>query len=290
MALYDKTFLAGSSLAALILASAAVANPPDPADADAGAPDTVMQDIRSGHQSVYDDQTTAAHDQEEQSGAQEDLQEAAKVLAQLKEDDPEFAQKLTEAKAVFVVPDYATASLLVGGAGGEGVLLTNDNGQWSNPGFYDIGNIDIGLQAGGAAGAMVFALMNDEAVEPFRSGETEFGLTAEAGLTIVNWSAEAPALSGEGDVLVWTDTEGLLAEASVGVGGISWDEEDAREYYGQDVQAEQVLAGAVENPHEEALQSEFAEFSTSGDTSTEIESETDSHDAYPQEEYPEDDL
>src|SRR5690606_11451835 len=180
--------------------------------------------------------------------------------------------------------DYATASLLVGGAGGEGVLLTNENGQWVNPGFYDIGNIDIGLQAGGAAGSMVFALMNDEALKPFQTSGTEFELTAEAGLTIVNWSAEATAAgAGEGDVLVWTDTEGLLAEASIGVGGVAWDEEEAREYYGQDVEAEQVLAGNVQNPHEATLQSEFAEFSTGGESSSEMqESDSRSHyDTYP---------
>ncbi|HEX7037410.1 MAG TPA: lipid-binding SYLF domain-containing protein [Pseudomonadales bacterium] len=289
MTLRDKTFFAGSSLAALILASAAVANPQN-SETDASEPDTVLQDIRSGQQSVHDDQTTASTDQQEQSGPEADLKEAAEVLAQLKEQEPEFAQKLADAKAVFVVPDYATASLLVGGAGGEGVLLTNENGQWVNPGFYDIGNIDIGLQAGGAAGSMVFALMNDEALKPFHSSGTEFELTAEAGLTIVNWSAEATAAgSDEGDVLVWTDTEGLLAEASIGVGGLSWDEEEANEYYGQGVEAEQVLAGNVQNPHEATLQSEFAEFSTSGDSSSETEGDSGSYDAAdPQHEYPQD--
>lgn len=211
----------------------------------------------------YGQQTAATGQmtgQEKMSGPAEDVQESAKVLEQLRQQDPNLASKVAEAKGVFIIPDYATASLLIGGSGGEGVLMTQQNGEWGNPGFYDIGNIDIGAQAGAAAGSIVAVLMTDKAVDNFRQN-TDFSLTAQAGLTIVNWSAQAPATSDDGDVLVWSDTEGLLAEASVGVGGISWDEDEAQEYYNQQVTADQVLTGGVQNPHEATLQSEFAQFS-----------------------------
>lgn len=203
---------------------------------------------------------------EELSGPAEDVQESAEVLSQLEQLEPQLAQRIGDAKGVFIIPDYATASLLVGGSGGEGVLMTQQDGQWGEPGFYDIGNIDVGVQAGVAAGSIVMLLMTDAAVEAFHQ-QTDFSLTAQAGLTLINWSAQAAESSEDGDVLVWSDTEGLLAEASVGVGGISWDEEEAREYYNQDVQLEQVLAGDVENPHENVLKTEFAQFTT-GQTST----------------------
>jgi lipid-binding SYLF domain-containing protein len=199
----------------------------------------------------------------EKAGAKEDIRESAEVLRELKQEEPELAQKLAEAKGVFIIPDYATASLLVGGSGGEGIMMDNREGQWGNPGFYDIGNLDIGAQAGAAVGSIVMLLMTDEAVENFRT-DTDFSLTAEAGLTLVNWSADASALSEDGDVLVWSNTQGLLAEASVGVGGIRWDEEENREYYNREVTADQVLAGTVEDPHEDVLRSEFAEFTTEG--------------------------
>ena len=246
-----KPFLAGCSVAGLILASGgAMANEEEQATT-----------AEKEYQSTSQYESTTDQGEQDLSGPEEDVKESAEVLKQLKEDDPELAQKLSEAKGIFVIPDYATASLLVGGSGGEGVLLDRSQGEWGNPGFYDIGNIDIGAQAGGAAGSIVMLLMSDEAFQNFQS-DTEFSLTAEAGLTLINWSAEASAAEDEGDVLVWSDTEGLLAEASVGVGGISWDEEENREYYGQEVTAEEVLAGNVENPHEDVLQSEFAEFTT----------------------------
>jgi lipid-binding SYLF domain-containing protein len=205
---------------------------------------------------------------QEPTGPAEDVQESAKVLQQLKEQDPELAARMADAKAVFVIPDYVTAALLAGGSGGEGVLLTSHDGQWGSPGFYDIGNIDIGVQAGVAAGSVVMMLMTDDALDNFGT-ETSFELTTQAGLTLVNWSADAASTSSDADVLVWSDTEGLLAEASVGVGGISWDEDEAAEYYqAESVTAEDVLAGNIPNPNESELQSEFAEFNT-GTTATE---------------------
>jgi lipid-binding SYLF domain-containing protein len=196
----------------------------------------------------------------ELSEPQADVQEAAAVLDQMRTEAEDLGARLAEAKGVFVIPDYATAALLVGGSGGEGVLLQRRDGELTDPAFYDVGSVDIGAQAGASAGAIVLMLMNDEALSTFQQ-ETNFALTSQAGLTIVNWSADTGASSEPGDVLVWSDTEGLMAEASVGVSGISWDEEENRQYYNSEVTAEQVLAGDVENPHEESLRSEFAEFS-----------------------------
>lgn len=250
-----KPFLAGCSVAGLILASAGAA-------ANTEYEETTATDE---YQSATVDRTDTEyrvekHDKE-LSDASEDFKEAAEVVKRLKADDPELAQRLNDAHGVFVIPDYATASLLVGGSGGEGILFDRRDGQWGNPVFYNVGSIDIGAQAGAAAGSLVMLLMSDDAFQNFHS-ETEFSLTAEAGLTIVNWSATAPATTEEGDIIVWSDMSGLLAEASVGVGGISFDEEENREYYGQEVTAEQVLAGQVENPHQDVLESEFAEFTT----------------------------
>lgn len=255
-----KPFLAGCSLAGLVLASG-------------GALASETEEEQQSGASEWQSETSSATAGSEQdlSGPEEDIQEAAEVLRQLKQDDSELAQRVAESKAVFIIPDYATASLLVGGSGGEGVLLERSDGEWGNPGFYDVGSIDVGAQAGAAAGTVVMLLMSDEAVQNFRT-DTDFSLTAEAGLTIINWSADVAETSEEGDVIVWSDTAGLLAEASVGVGGISWDEEEAAEYYGQQVTAEEVLAGNVQNPHQQVIETEFAEFSGSGQPSSQDES------------------
>jgi lipid-binding SYLF domain-containing protein len=205
----------------------------------------------------------AVYGGEELSAPEEDVYEAVSVAQQMHQ-DAQLSDTLAQARGVFIVPDYATAALLIGGSGGEGVMLQNDNGQWSDPVFYDVGGISVGAQAGVAAGSIAFVLMSDEAVAGFLQ-ENNFSLDAEAGLTVINWAAKAEAAAGLGDVLVWTDTEGLLAELSVGVSDINFDEEETARFYGRTVTPQEVLAGTVHNPHADHLKSEFAEFTDTGE-------------------------
>lgn len=75
---------------------------------------------------------------EEKVDAKKTVNEAARVVQQLKS-DAETRTALSQAKAAFIVPDYGRAALGIGGAGGEGVLVVNNNGTWSSPAFYNIG-------------------------------------------------------------------------------------------------------------------------------------------------------
>lgn len=194
---------------------------------------------------------------EELAGPMEDVNESVTVLNQMQQ-DPDMRKLLDKAKGVFIVPDYAAASLIVGGSGGEGVLLTRTDNEWSNPVFYDIGSISAGLQAGAAAGSMAWVLMNDNAVDSFKK-ENNFSLTADAGFSIINWSARARGDVSDNDVIVWTDTEGLLGELSVGVTDVNLDDEENQEYYGQEVTAQAILSGEVKNPHQEEIQQALRE-------------------------------
>jgi lipid-binding SYLF domain-containing protein len=126
---------------------------------------------------------------------------------------------------VFIVPDYGRAALGVGGAAGQGVLVANNDGRWSSPAFYNIGAINIGLQAGAEAGSIAFLVMSDDAMQNFEE-ENNFSLDADAGLTIVDYSKRAQANLGKGaDVVVWSDTKGLLGELAISVADIMWDNE-----------------------------------------------------------------
>lgn len=185
--------------------------------------------------------------------AREQVAEAAEILAEMQEES-DLRALLEEAHGVFVVPDYATAALIVGAGGGEGVLFTRTEGSWGNPGFYDVGSLSAGLQAGVAAGAIATILMTPESVEVFKS-DTNFALTAEAGFSIVDWSARARTEIDEGsDAIVWTDTEGLFADLAIGFNNVTWDEEENKDYYGQEVTAPAVINDEVADPHQDLLQ------------------------------------
>ena len=192
------------------------------------------------------------------SNAKETVQEAAQVVQQLKS-DPRTKDVLGQAKAVFIVPNYGRASLGVGGAGGQGVLVANNDGTWSAPAFYNIGAVNAGLQAGVEAGSIAFLVMSDKALEGFRK-ENNFSLNADAGLTIVNFSKRGQISAGRGaDIIVWTGTKGLYGDLAVNVTDIFWDNDANRAYYQQTVDASDIINGTVKEPIAESpLKSEFS--------------------------------
>ncbi len=55
---------------------------------------------------------------------------------------------LREAKGVIVVPALVKVGFIIGGQGGDGVLLRRNAGVWSYPAFYSLGSPSLGLQAG----------------------------------------------------------------------------------------------------------------------------------------------
>ena len=169
---------------------------------------------------------------------------AAKNVVEKLEADPEIKAILDKAKGVFIIPSYARGGWGIGIRGGEGVMLVNKNGQWSSPVFYNYGGVSIGAQAGAEIGSVAMFLMNDKAVSEF-SKENNFSLTAGAGLTIANYTANAGGATGNGDVIVWSDTKGAFANATVGITDIHFDDGDNREFYGVQVSAKDIISGKV---------------------------------------------
>lgn len=185
------------------------------------------------------------------------VKNATEIVKQM-ESDPQVKKLMQQAKGIFLVPQYGRAGLGIGGRGGEGVLLVNNNGKWSNPVFYNIGGVSIGAQAGAEIGQMAMLLMNQKAVQNFMQ-ENNFSLTASAGLTIVNYTAKAQASAARGDVIVWSDTEGAFANATVGVVDINYDEdENAAFYKKQQVSAKDITGGKVQSAEAKSLTKELS--------------------------------
>lgn len=170
---------------------------------------------------------------------------AAEVVKQM-ESDPQLRKLMQQAKGMFIVPQYGRGGLGIAGRGGEGVMLANDNGKWSNPVFYNFGGVSIGAQAGAEVGSIAMLLMNDKAVNNFMQ-DNKFSLTADAGLTIVNYTAKAQAAAGRGDVIVWSDTKGAFADAAVGVTDINFDDDENQAFYKSQVSAKDIVGGKVRN-------------------------------------------
>ena len=170
---------------------------------------------------------------EELRDAQGTINEAAKVIQQMKT-DPEVLKQLKTAEGVFIIPDYARAAVVVGGYGGEGVLVTREGDKWSSPVFYNFGGITGGAEIGVEAGQIAMVLTNEKAVDSFMT-DNNFSLNADAGITLVDFSERAQAAAGKGDVIIWSNTEGAYADLAVSVENISWDKEETKAYYQKNV-------------------------------------------------------
>ncbi|GAB3020462.1 lipid-binding SYLF domain-containing protein [Bowmanella dokdonensis] len=81
-------------------------------------------------------QAMANEDSKEELQEAKDTLREAKTMVQAMKADSDVQQAMQSAKAVFLVPNYGRAALLVGGAGGEGVLLVKQDDKKSS-GYSD---------------------------------------------------------------------------------------------------------------------------------------------------------
>lgn len=159
---------------------------------------------------------------------------------------------LEKAKGVYIVPEYGKAGVVVGGEGGSGVLLSHENGKWTAPGFYDVGGITFGAEAGAKGGSVAFVILSDEGMQEFLS-DNNFSLDANAGLTIVNYDTDAKASYGKGDIVMWSDTKGAYVGAGVSASDVVFNEENTKGFYGEKVTPNQIVSGSLDTEKAEDL-------------------------------------
>ena len=188
----------------------------------------------------------------EAADARELLQESVEVVGQMRA-DPKIEARMQQAKGIFVIPDFGRAALVAGVSGGDGVVLERTAGEWGNPLFYDLGSISAGAQAGASGGTMAMLLMSEKAIESFRK-TNNFSFNADAGFSIIDWSANMQASAGKNDVILWSDTEGLFAGASISISDISFDDDETSAFYRRPVaEPRQIVATNMTDPAAEAL-------------------------------------
>ncbi len=195
-----------------------------------------------------------------ENSANKHVKNAVSVVKRM-ESDATMQRVMIDAKGIYIVPAYGRAALGIGGQGGAGVLLIRQGPDWSDPAFYNIGGISIGAQVGAEGGAVAFVLKNDKAVQRF-TDKNNFSLSADAGITVVNWTKIAQGSTGEGDVIAWSGTKGLFGNvATIGVSDIRYNERMTNAYYGKATSAMDVIDGKVKNPTSDALKQALADTS-----------------------------
>lgn len=93
------------------------------------------------------------------------------ALSRLYAQSPKASRIGRSARAILVFPKIVKAGLVVGGQGGEGVLLVGGK----PAGYYRISAASFGLQAGGQSFSYALFLMNDKALNYLKKNEWAIG-------------------------------------------------------------------------------------------------------------------
>jgi len=176
---------------------------------------------------------------------------ALKVLGDLRQDKAfgNAQQLLRRARAVLIVPRLVKGGFIVGGEGGNGVLMARRKSGWSEPAFYVIGAASFGLQIGLEQAEMVLIVMSEKGLNGILRDQFKIG--AQAGITVVTLGSNVEgALSGPNvpDIVVWSSSSGLYGGLTVDGSVIRSQPNLDAEYYGRQVTTKDVLYGNIRAP------------------------------------------
>ncbi|MDR3533364.1 MAG: lipid-binding SYLF domain-containing protein [Rhodopila sp.] len=195
-----------------------------------------------------------------QSSQQVTIDGARKVLADLRHDKAfgNAVQLMRQAKAVLIVPKLVKGGFIVGGEGGNGVLMVRRRGGWSDPGFYAIGAASFGLQAGLEQSELIMLIMTQKGLDGVLRDQFKIG--AQAGISVVTLGSSVEGAIGGAsppDIVVWSSSTGLYGGLTVDGSVIRAEPNQDAAFYGHPVTARDVLFGPMESPRAAPLRREM---------------------------------
>jgi lipid-binding SYLF domain-containing protein len=195
-----------------------------------------------------------------QTSQQVTVDGARKVLNDLRHDKAfgNAAQLIRQAKAVFIVPKLLKGGFIVGGEGGDGVMMVQRHGSWSAPGFFAIGAGSFGLQAGLEQSEMIMLIMTQKGLDGVLRDNFKIG--AQAGISVVTLgSGVEGAIGGASppDVVVWSSSTGLYGGLTVDGSVIRAEPNQDSAFYGRPLSSRDVLFGTIDSPRAAPLRREL---------------------------------
>lgn len=181
-----------------------------------------------------------------QSTQQATIDGARKVLKDLRHDKAfgNATQLMRRAKAVMIVPSLIKGGFVVGGEGGNGIMMVHGRTGWSAPAFYALGAASFGLQAGLEQSEVVLLIMTQKGLEGILRNEFKIG--AQAGITVATLgSGVEGAISGVSlpDIVVWSSSTGLYGGLTIDGSIIRAEPNQDSTFYGHRVTSRDILYG-----------------------------------------------
>lgn len=152
---------------------------------------------------------------------------------------------LRHAKGIIIVPSLVKVGFIIGGQGGDAVLLRRNGNVWSYPAFYSLGSPSLGLQAGISSAQVVLVIMTDRALAAVE--QERFRLGSEAGIAILMAGSNGGATSYNGDIVGFARAAGAYLGLTINDSTLEQKPEMNAEYYDRAVPFDDVFMGRVCN-------------------------------------------
>jgi SH3 domain-containing YSC84-like protein 1 len=145
-----------------------------------------------------------------------------------------FRDHMHKAKGFLIIPDLIQGAWFIGGSGGRGVLVVKDQttGDWSQPAFYTIGSLSLGIQFGGEKSEIIMVVFTQKGLDRLCATSFKFGGDASIAAGPVGGGAKADVMT---DFVSFVRSKGVFAGISM-EGAIVKANDDWNElYYGKKV-------------------------------------------------------
>lgn len=170
---------------------------------------------------------------------------------------------LQRAKGAMICPRIFKAGFILGGQGGDCVLVSRGPGGWSAPAFYQIGSASIGLQAGVQDSELVFCVLTDRGLQAILDSQFKIGADATIAVATIGAGLEGDTTAAlRADIVAFARNRGLFAGISLQGSLISSKSEWNKAYYGQPLASSQIISqGEGNNQGAAPLRETLARFS-----------------------------
>lgn len=152
---------------------------------------------------------------------------------------------LARAYAVAVVPQVFKIGFGIGGRHGKGILvIRQDDGSWSNPGFVALTGGSVGFQIGAQSTDVILVFKSRQSVEGIENGRMTLGVdTSIAAGPVGRQTGAHTDITFKAEVYSYSRTRGLFAGIALEGAGVSMDRFANVAYYGAaDMTPEKIFA------------------------------------------------
>ena len=145
-----------------------------------------------------------------------------------------FREHMHKAKGFLIIPDLLQGAWFIGGSGGRGVLVVKDKttGDWSQPAFYTIGSLSLGIQFGGEKSEIIMIVFSQKGLDRLYSSSFKFGGDATIAAGPVGGGAKADVMT---DFVSFVRSKGAYAGISMEGAIVKVNGDWNQAYYGKKV-------------------------------------------------------